>query len=81
MKEMDKVWGETMGFVILFLIGFGLAVAGGVTMIIYLNLLSAGVTWTEYFLFVSGRVECYFLLVGFAMMYVAIQRYYKSEEK
>lgn len=57
-----------MGYVLLFLIGFGLSVTGGVTLIAYMNFLPAGVSWTEYFLFVSGRLECYFLPVGLFLM-------------
>ena len=57
-----------MGYIFLFLIGFGLAVTGGVTLISYMNFLPAGVSWTEYFLFVSGRLECYFLPIGLLIM-------------
>jgi hypothetical protein len=57
-----------MGYIFLFLIGFGLAVTGGVTLISYMNFLPAGVSWAEYFLFVSGRLECYFLPIGLLIM-------------
>jgi hypothetical protein len=57
-----------MGYIFLFLIGFGLAVTGGVTLIAYMNFLPAGVSWAEYFLFVSGRLECYFLPIGLLIM-------------
>ncbi|WP_096270296.1 hypothetical protein [Paucisalibacillus globulus] len=57
-----------MGYIFLFLIGFGLAVTGGVTLIAYMNFLPAGVSWGEYFLFVSGRLECYFLPIGLLIM-------------
>lgn len=63
-----------MGIILLFLIGFGLAVSGGVTIISYMNFLPAGITWLEYFLFIKTRVECYFLPIGFIMMIIAIQR-------
>lgn len=49
-----------MGYLLLFLIGFGLAVSGGVTIIAYLNFLPAGISWYEYFMFIRGRIECYF---------------------
>ncbi|MDY0396076.1 hypothetical protein RWE15_19035 [Virgibacillus halophilus] len=49
-----------MGIIIVFLVGFGLTVSGGVTVIAYLNFLPAGVSWMEYLLFISTRVECYF---------------------
>lgn len=48
----------------MFLIGFGLAVTGGVTLISYLNFLPAGVTWMEYFTFIQGRIETYFFPIG-----------------
>jgi len=64
-----------MGKIIIFLIGFGLAVSGGVTMIAYMNFLPAGITWLEYFLFISTRIECYFLPVGFIFMAFAIYRF------
>lgn len=64
-----------MGYVFVFLIGFGLAVSGGVTMIAYMNFLPAGITWVEYFIFIKGRMECYFLPVGFIIMALVIYRY------
>ncbi|MDY0407881.1 hypothetical protein ACFFIS_12560 [Virgibacillus soli] len=64
-----------MGYFLLFLIGFGLAVMGGVTIIAYMNFLPAGVSWMEYFLYISGRVECYFLPLGIIMMTIVLLRY------
>lgn len=64
-----------MGYVLLFLIGFGLAVSGGVTLIAYMNFLPAGISWYEYFEFVKGRIECYFLPIGFICMVVSIFRF------
>ncbi|WP_047982446.1 hypothetical protein [Ornithinibacillus contaminans] len=64
-----------MGYAILFLVGFGLAVTGGVTMIAYMNFLPAGVSWVEYFLYISGRIECYFFPVGFIIMAFVIYAY------
>lgn len=63
-----------MGYILLFLIGFGMAVSGGVTLIAYLNFLPTGISWLEYFHFVKGRLECYFLPIGFIMMAIAIYR-------
>src|SRR5699024_2623796 len=59
-----------MGYIFLFLIGFGLAVSGGVTMIAYMNFLPAGVTWMEYFISVQDRIECFLLQVG--ILYIAV---------
>lgn len=64
-----------MGYIFLFLIGFGLAVSGGVTLIAYMNFLPAGISWLEYFIFVKSRIECYFLPIGFLMMTFAIYRF------
>lgn len=63
-----------MFFLFLFLLGFGLAVSGGVTLIAYLNFLPAGITWSDYFIFISGRIECYFLPVGILLMAYVIMR-------
>ena len=64
-----------MGYIFLFLIGFGLAVSGGVTLIAYLNFLPAGISWFEYFHFIKGRLECYLLPIGFLIMTFVIYRY------
>lgn len=72
---MDKRWWRKMGHIFLFLIGFGLAVSGGVSLIAYLNLLPAGISWLDYILFIRGRIECYFLPIGLLLMLVTIYRY------
>ncbi|QDP39785.1 hypothetical protein [Radiobacillus deserti] len=63
-----------MGFVLLFLIGFGFAVSGGVTLITYLNFIPAGLSLTNYFLFIQGRIECYLLPIGLILMLISISR-------
>lgn len=63
-----------MGHIFTFLIGFGLAVSGGVTLIAYMNFLPAGISWFEYFIFIKGRIECYFLPVGLLLMAYVIYR-------
>ncbi|OZU90633.1 hypothetical protein CIL03_05710 [Virgibacillus indicus] len=64
-----------MGYIFIFLIGFGLAVAGGVSLIAYMNFLPAGLGWVEYFIFIKGRIECYFLPAGILLMAFVIYRY------
>ncbi|PAV29202.1 hypothetical protein CIL05_12455 [Virgibacillus profundi] len=64
-----------MGYIFLFLIGFGLAVAGGVTIIAYMNFLPAGIGWVDYFIFIKGRIECYFLPAGIILMAFVIYHY------
>lgn len=66
-----------MGVVLLFLIGFGLAVAGGVTIISYMNFLPAGISWYEYFSFIIGRIEVYFFPIGIVFLSIALQQYEK----
>lgn len=63
---------EIMWYYVLFLIGFGLAVSGGVTIIAYLNFLPAGITWYEYFVFIRGRIECYFFPIGILIQLIVI---------
>lgn len=64
-----------MGYILMFLIGFGLAVSGGVSLIMYLNLLPVGISWLEYFQFISGRIECYSLPIGMLIILIVIYRY------
>ena len=64
-----------MGYLFVFLLGFGMAVSGGVTIIAYTNFLPAGLGWFDYFIFLRGRMECYFLPIGFILMTIAIYRY------
>ncbi|MGY0692779.1 hypothetical protein ACW2QC_08305 [Virgibacillus sp. FSP13] len=61
--------------IFIFLLGFGLAVSGGVSIIAYSNFLPAGLSWLDYLIFLTGRPECYFLPVGFLLMAIAIYRY------
>ncbi|PLR78823.1 hypothetical protein CU633_03255 [Bacillus sp. V3-13] len=61
------------------LTGFGLAVSGGVTMIIYLNLLATGLSLTQYLSFISTRFECYLLLIGIIIVSVSI--YYPDDRQ
>lgn len=64
-----------MGYIFIFLIGFGLAVSGGVTIIAYMNFLPAGISWLEYFIFIKGRLECYLLPIGILLMTFVIYRF------
>ncbi|RWZ55154.1 hypothetical protein EQV77_10910 [Halobacillus fulvus] len=56
----------------IFLTGFGFAVAGGTITITYLNLVPAGLTWVEFFLLLQTRVECYFFPLGLLLITVAL---------
>jgi hypothetical protein len=56
----------------LFLFGFGLAVAGGVTAIAYLNVMAMGLSFLDYLLFISKKMECYLLIIGIILITVSI---------
>jgi hypothetical protein len=56
----------------LFLIGFGVAVAGGVSTIAYLNLLTTGHGFAEYLLFITRRIECYLFPLGVSIIWMSI---------
>ncbi|MDQ0198181.1 hypothetical protein [Neobacillus ginsengisoli] len=58
--------------IIFFLIGYWLAVYGGVITIAYLNLLTIGFGFKEYLEFITGRVECYLLAIGIIIITVSI---------
>jgi hypothetical protein len=59
------------GFV--FLTGFGIAVAGGISTLAYLNLFATGTSILEFFVFIIKRPECYLLPIG--MLLVAASLY------
>jgi hypothetical protein len=61
------------------LIGFGFAVAGGVTLIAFMNLIAAGHGFLEYFLFVGRRPEFYLFLVGMGIIWGSV--YFPSGRK
>lgn len=50
------------------LVGFGLAVAGGVSIMAYLNLLTAGHDFSGYIKFILHRVEFYLILIGLVLV-------------
>ena len=58
--------------VIFFLLGFGLMVIGFTYIIIYMNLLSMGYSYLEYFKFIVYRVECLFSVVGLIIVTIII---------
>ncbi|KKE78005.1 hypothetical protein NSA56_09710 [Oceanobacillus caeni] len=64
-----------MGAVFLFLVGFGLAITGGISLIFYLNFLPAGLLWSDYFAFIVTRIECYFLPIGLLIIWLVIYRF------
>ncbi|OMP67099.1 hypothetical protein [Domibacillus epiphyticus] len=57
----------------MFLTGFGFAVAGGVSFIMYFNLLAAGMTWAEYASFTARRPECYLFFIGWMFIFFGLK--------
>ncbi|RLL45059.1 hypothetical protein D8M04_09315 [Oceanobacillus piezotolerans] len=64
-----------MGYIFLFLVGFGVSVVGGVSLIAYINFLPAGLEWSDYFIFIRSRAECYFLPIGLLLMAFVLNRF------
>lgn len=66
--------GVVMVYILVFLIGFGFSVSGGVSMILYLNFIPAGLTIVDYVVILQSKIECYFLLVGIVLMGLSLQK-------
>ncbi|GAA0312933.1 hypothetical protein GCM10008931_00770 [Oceanobacillus oncorhynchi subsp. oncorhynchi] len=64
-----------MGSFFIFLVGFGMTVTGSVTIIAYFNFLPAGLTWADYFTFIAGRLECYFLPLGLLLILISLRHF------
>ncbi|MDZ5470343.1 hypothetical protein SM124_01145 [Bacillus sp. 31A1R] len=54
------------------IIGFGIAVSGGISTIAYLNLLTTGHGLMEYLSFITHRAECYLLPIGIVVITISI---------
>lgn len=55
----------------LLLVGFGLAVMGGISIIAYLNLVTAGYSFIYYLRFIIARVEFHLFIIGFIMIFLS----------
>lgn len=64
---------------VIFLVGFGLTVAGGVSIIAYLNILAAGYSLLDFMKFIIRQPECYLLLIG--IIFITIPTYANDVEK
>ena len=60
-----------------FLTGFGLSLIGLLYIITYLNLLTIGYNFFEYVKFIISRIECWYVVLGFILIYLSM----KEEEK
>jgi hypothetical protein len=68
---------EKRAFLMLFrlsvlMIGFGIAVSGGISAIAYLNMVTTGHGFNEYFSFITRRIECYLLPLGIVIIWLSI---------
>lgn len=54
--------------IIIFLLGFGLTVIGLSFLVLYLNLLTIGYTFTEYVNFIIRRIEFYYFIIGTSLI-------------
>ena len=61
-----------MSRIFYFLFGFGLMTIGFVYIILYLNILSIGYNFSYYVNFISRRIECYFVVIGFIILNLSI---------
>ncbi|MCI5967717.1 MAG: hypothetical protein MRZ42_05050 [Tenericutes bacterium] len=55
-----------------FLLGFGLMVIGFTYIITYMNLISMGYSFLDYFKFIISRLECLFSIIGFIIVGIII---------
>ena len=58
--------------ILFFLIGFALMVLGLSFIILYLNILTIGYNFSYYVNFITRRIECYYALIGFLIVILAI---------
>lgn len=76
---MLLVSGQVIGGVrMLFLVGFGLTVTGGVMIILYLNLIPAGLPWPVYWRFIFSQTECQLFFIGIILMLPSLYRFSKK---
>ncbi|MFC5464001.1 hypothetical protein [Lederbergia graminis] len=62
----------------LLLIGICFSLAGGVSVVSYLNMITTGVGYRDYFVFILTRFEFYILLAG---LVIIISSIYSSNKK
>ncbi|MDQ0483531.1 hypothetical protein QO000_002513 [Alkalihalobacillus hemicentroti] len=56
----------------IFLVGFGLSVAGGVTLILELNLIIIGHSLVDYFVYISQTPELYLFASGIIVVWFSV---------
>ncbi|GAB2533090.1 hypothetical protein [Gracilibacillus alcaliphilus] len=63
-----------MIYLVLFLVGFGLAISGGVSIILYLNFIPAGLSILDYLAIIQTKIECYFFFIGLICMGCSVHK-------
>lgn len=58
--------------ILFFLLGFGLVVVGFVHIIIFMNLMTIGYSFSEYVNFIIRRYELFYIIVGFILINITI---------
>ncbi len=64
-----------MWYIFWFLLGFGFTTAGGVTILVYMNIIPIGVSFVEFLIFVSHRPESYLLPIGIIIILITAYIY------
>lgn len=62
-----------------FLVGFALMVLGFSFLILYLNLLTIGYNLEFYVNFITRRIECYYIVIGFIIILLTLLK--KGDKK
>ncbi|SER86696.1 hypothetical protein SAMN04487944_111117 [Gracilibacillus ureilyticus] len=63
-----------MIYALFFLLGFGFAISGGMSIILYLNFIPAGLSFIDYLSIIQSKMECYFFIVGLVMMGISLNK-------
>ncbi|MFD1705631.1 hypothetical protein ACFSCZ_02565 [Siminovitchia sediminis] len=63
-----------------YLIGFGLAMVGGINIIAYLNLLPMGYSYSQYLMFIGRRPECYLFPAGLIIIWFSIYGFHSGDD-
>ena len=65
--------------ILLYILGIILTSIGLFFIIIYLNLLTIGYSFTQFVKFISRRVEVWLFLIGIILIAVSLERWIKNE--
>lgn len=58
--------------IIIFLIGYALTLIGFLYIISYLNILTLGYNFTFYVNFIIRRIEFYYVIIGFILIFISL---------